>query len=65
MNDKPNGKGERVLDLWATTTKTKQEIAAEAGTQIGSVYAFMSTARRRGDTRIAQGESLRAHAANV
>lgn len=42
---------ERVVRLWSTTTMTREEIADQVGCKLGSVDAFLSQARAKGDRR--------------
>lgn len=42
---------EQTLRLWSTTEMTREEIAAQVGCKLGSVDAFLSQARSKGDRR--------------
>lgn len=42
---------EQVVRLWSTTDLTREEIAAQVGCKLGSVDAFLSQARAKGDRR--------------
>lgn len=42
---------EQVVRLWSTTDLTREAIAAEVGCKLGSVDAFLSQARAKGDRR--------------
>lgn len=53
-------RGDQVLNLWADTTLTQDEIARKLGVNSGTPAAYLSTARRLADPRALKGDLARA-----
>lgn len=53
-------RGDQVLNLWADTTLTQDEIAAKLKVNSGTPSAYLSTARRQSDPRDLKGDLARA-----
>lgn len=53
-------RGDQVLNLWADTTLSQDEIAAKLKVNSGTPSAYLSTARRQSDPRALKGDLARA-----
>lgn len=52
-------RGDQILDLWADTTLTYQEIAKQLGINPNTPGTYVSHGRRNGDPRVAKGDRAR------